>query len=381
MTFCGPLVHGVDHVDERGVDRVLGRGDHRDRGAVVLVALVLELGAGDVDGAVALEGVVEGEAVADRGHVRGGLHRRAGHAAGDRPVDLGLEVVLAPVEAEELAGLGVHGRGADVQVLVAGRSGHPRVRALLVDGRLDVGHDLRVEGRGDPQAATVDLVLGGDAAGQDLLLDQRQHVALLAAELALGRDLGELGQPLEGLVALLGGDAAEVGHAVEDVGIAALEVLAGLLAVGRVVLRRVVEHRRQHRRLPEAELARRVVEERLGRCLDAVGAAAEVDGVEVALEDLLLVQLLLDLERDDRFLDLALVALLARQVEDLDVLLGDRRGTLAVVAAGVGEQCAQDALGSMPLSVQKDWFSAATTASLHRLRHLASGIDSRFWSS
>ena len=242
----------------------------------------------DVDGAVALEGVVEREAVADGGDVGGGLHRRAGHAAGDGPVDLGLEVVLAAVEAEQLAGLGVDGGGADVQVGVARLAGHAGVGTLLVDGLLDVGHDLRVERRGDPQAAAVDLVLAGDAAGQQLLLDQRQHVALLAAELALRRDLGELRQPLQRRVALLGRDRAHLGHAVEDVGVAVLEVVLGLLAVGRVVLGRVVEHRRQDRRLAEAEVLGVVVEEGLRRRLDAVGAAAEVDGVEVALEDLLL---------------------------------------------------------------------------------------------
>ena len=302
---------------------------HRDGRAVVGVALVLELGAGDVDGAVALEGVVEREAVADGRHVGGGLHRRAGHAAGDRPVDLGLEVVLAAVEAEQLAGPRFDGGGTDVQVLVAGRAGHAGVGPLLVDGLLDVGHHLRVEGGGDAQAAAVDLVLGGDAAGEDLLLDQREHVAALAAELALRGDLGELRQPLQRLVALLGRDRLHLGHAVEDVGVAALEVVLGLLAVGRVVLRGVVEHGGEHGGLAQVEVLGRVVEVGLGGGLDAVGAAAEVDGVEVALEHLFLAQLLLDLQRHDRLADLALVALLAGQVEDLDVLLGDRGRTLA----------------------------------------------------
>ena len=38
-------------------------------------------------------------------------------------------------------------------------------------------------------------------------------------------------------------------------------------------------------------------------------------------------------------------------------------------------------LGSMPLSVQKVWFSAATTASRMLSGISSSGIDSRFWSS
>ena len=38
-------------------------------------------------------------------------------------------------------------------------------------------------------------------------------------------------------------------------------------------------------------------------------------------------------------------------------------------------------LGSMPLSVQNVWFSAATTASRMLSGISSSGIDSRFWSS
>ena len=38
-------------------------------------------------------------------------------------------------------------------------------------------------------------------------------------------------------------------------------------------------------------------------------------------------------------------------------------------------------LGSMPLSVQKVWFSAATTASCMVSGMSPSGIETRFWSS
>jgi hypothetical protein len=274
------------------------------------------------------------------------------------------------VEAEQLAAARVHRRGADVEVLVAGGAGHAGVGALLDDGLLDVGHHLRVERRGDAQAAAVDLVLGGDAAREDLLLDEREHVAALPAVLALGGDLGELRQPLDGGVALLGRDGAHLGHAVEDVGVADLEVLLGLLAVGRVVLRRVVEHGGEDGGLAEVQVLGRVVEVGLGGGLDAIGAAAEVDGVEVALEDLLLAELLLDLQRDDGLADLALVALLAGEVEDLDVLLGDRRRALAGIAAGVGEERAQDALGVDALVGPEGLVLRGDHRVLHGLRHL-----------
>ena len=65
------------------------------------------------------------------------------------------------------------------------------------------------------------------------------------------------------------------------------------------------------------------------RGLHAVGAAAEVHGVEVAGEDLLLGDLLLELDRHHRFLDLAGGGLLGREVRLLHVLLGDGGAALA----------------------------------------------------
>ena len=56
----------------------------------------------------------------------------------------------------------------------------------------------------------------------------------------------------------------------------------------------------EQRALGDGELARVDAEVGLGRGLDAVGTAAEVDGVEVVLEDLVLGQLPVDLEGDDR---------------------------------------------------------------------------------
>ena len=221
--------------------------------AVVGVALVAELGAGDVDRAVALEGVVEREAVADGRDVGGGLHRRAGHAAGDRPVDLGLQVVLAAVEAEQLAGGGVDGGGADVQVLVAGSRaagvGAAR-RTASSTSAITFGSNVVVMRRPPPSISSS----VSRCPASSSCLTSVEHVAPLAAELALRGDLGELRQPLQRLVALLGGDGPHLGHAVEDVGVAALEVLLGLLAVGRVVLRGVVEHGREHGGLAQVEV-------------------------------------------------------------------------------------------------------------------------------
>ena len=64
------------------------------------------------------------------------------------------------------------------------------------------------------------------------------------------------------------------------------------------------------------------------RGADTIGAATEVHGVEVALEYLLLREVLLELDREHRLLDLAGEGALAREVDVLDVLLRDRRPAL-----------------------------------------------------
>ena len=70
----------------------------------------------------------------------------------------------------------------------------------------------------------------------------------------------------------------------------------------------------------------------LGRRLDAVGAVAEVHGVEVALEDLLLRHLRLESHREHCLLELSVHVLLRRQQRVLHQLLGDRGAALTDAA-------------------------------------------------
>ncbi len=170
-------------------------------------------------------------------------------------------------------------------------------------------------------------------------------MAALAAVLVLGLDPGELRQPLLDPLGAVGVEVAHRGHAVQDVLVAAEQPGAGVGAVGRVEGGRRVQDRREHRALLDGEVLGVLVEVRLRRGLDAVGAAAEVDGVQVALEDLVLGLLALDLQRHERLLHLAGEGALLGEVEDLDVLLGDRRGALRGAAARVAERRPQDALG------------------------------------
>ncbi len=67
---------------------------------------------------------------------------------------------------------------------------------------------------------------------------------------------------------------------------------------------------------------------------DAVIAEAEIDLVEVELEDAVLRERRLDAQRQQRLANLALIGALVREQEVLGHLLGDRRGALLPLAAG-----------------------------------------------
>ena len=103
----------------------------------------------------------------------------------------------------------------------------------------------------------------------------------------------------------------------------------------RVVGARRLRQAGEQRRLRQRQLLRGLVEERVRRGLDAVGALAVEDGVEVGREDLGLRVLVLQLHGDPGLVDLAAeraAARLALQVEVLRELLRDRRAALADAA-------------------------------------------------
>ena len=91
--------------------------------------------------------------------------------------------------------------------------------------------------------------------------------------------------------------------------------------------------------------------------LDPVGTGAEVDGVEVGLEDLVLGHLLLEAQGEHGLTGLALEAPLVREQRVLDQLLGDRRAALLdpagrdVLDQSTGQGTGVDALVLVELGV------------------------------
>src|SRR3712207_190483 len=117
-----------------------------------------------------------------------GLERRPRRAAGLGPVELAVEVVLAGVHPAQRAALRIDRCRGDVQPLER--------RALLEDSLLRGAHRAAGERRGDAQAASVDLGLA-EAQSRQLAAHHPQHVAALAAVLALLADLRKGRQPPE----------------------------------------------------------------------------------------------------------------------------------------------------------------------------------------
>ena len=135
---------------------------------------------------------------------------------------------------------------------------------------------------------------------------------------------------------------AQFTHASQHVQLA----LFGALGIDdRVVAGRRLGQPRQHRRFGQGELVERLAEIDLRCGCEAVGPLAQVDLVHVELEDLVLLETVLDLECEQRLVDLARKRLLGRQEEIARDLHGDRTGALPAAPRGeVRHGGAHDAL-------------------------------------
>src|SRR5437763_937939 len=105
------------------------------------------------------------------------------------------------------------------------------------------------------------------------------------------------------LFAFLGFEVAILDHAIEHV-IAPLD--RALALPERMIIVRSLGERRQISSLGRGELMHRLVEVKERRGRNTVGAEPEINFVEIELEDLVLRVGALDLQRQQRFLDLAL---------------------------------------------------------------------------
>ncbi len=284
-----------------------------------------------------------------------GLERGARLAAGAPTAGAGGQVHLADVE------VGAAHHGLDLALVVDGHDRAGRVAGLVQGGGDGVVGRLlhaQVEGGVDAEPAAVEGVVAVALAHQ-LLADVLHEVlgggvvgglgvAAPAHVDVLGPDerqepVGEVEGP--GVRHGVGGgaDLALLAHAGQDGATPAAGL--GRLAVGLGGLGRADEPGQQGR-LGQAELLDVVAEVGARRRLHAVGPPAEVHRVEVALEDLGLGVLLLELHGHHRFLHLAVQGALPGEVNVLHVLLGDGGTTLArALGADIGEGRPGDADG------------------------------------
>ncbi len=180
-----------------------------------------------------------------------------------------------------------------------------------------VGHFLQIAGHrgGDPETFGVGIAaIAADHFGPGHLGDVR-GVHFRSRYVIAG---------VQRFVDCLGigrfGDLAELVHAPQD-------PVATFLAACRVgqgvEARRRLGQAGDHRHLRQAHVTDGLAVIHLGRCLDSVGTVAQVDLVDVQLEDLVLGQLPFDLQSQEDLGGLAREAALAAQEEVLRHLHGD----------------------------------------------------------
>ena len=353
----------VDEVDEGRVDRLLcgpfqGYGT---KGLTAAVTLVLDHSVADPQRRVAIQFCLEAVAVLESRYESKGLEGRPRLGTKSGPVELALEEVRTAIHGTDRAGAGFDGSHGRMQFVETRRP-----------DRLDRGNRgalfLEVEGRDDAQSAAIDLRVGEFERPQ-LLFDGVEQEALRAA-IAVGVALlHEFRQFVAVFGEVTGIESARLGHAVEHVVVTHDDAFLAAFGI-RVVIRGAVDDRREHGGLPNSEFRGPMTEIGLRSDFDAIGAVAEVDGVEVALEDFGLGELVVDLDREDCFLDLALDRAFLGQVEDLDILLSDRRRALGRSARRVVARGPHDAFHVDPAVRIKRAVLGRDGRGLHRRRNL-----------
>ncbi|MNX90011.1 hypothetical protein D3C86_1220420 [compost metagenome] len=273
----GGAGHGVaaDLIGDIGGDRVgrLGDGLSQSHLAREVAGIVLGRPAADGHGLVHDRGG-RGVAGLDRRQIDEGLPRRAGLTAGvGRAVELAVGIGAAADHGADpaFAVQGDQGRLFDAPALVAVQDAAHGALGVGLQRQVQGGLDHHVLGRFADQAA-------------DLLVQPVDEIlGVLAGQGA--RDADRLGH---GGVALGRGDDAGLDHFIEDDGGAG----GGALALGhRRIARRGLQQAGQQGGFAHRQLVRALVEIALRGRLDAIGAGAEIDPVQIEGEDFLLGEL------------------------------------------------------------------------------------------
>ena len=133
-----------------------------------------------------------------------------------------------------------------------------------------------------------------------------------------------------GVIGLIRRNRARIPHRAQH-GFGALD--CGLGVGGGGIMRGRLDQPRDNRRLGQAHLRGAMVEEFARRGINAIGAAAEIDLVQIEFEDLILGKPPFQRHGDDRLTRLAGKSAIVVQEHRARQLLGDGRGTLPAMAA------------------------------------------------
>ena len=284
----------------------------------------------------------------------------AGLSVGDNRAGL-VTVRLQPDSDGGVADVERHRQDPRLDVAVSGNVGQRNAPILAdIDGlerampaiRLVIAHEavdqrlarhqlnFRVERRANAEAALIKLLLAvalrqfaphflGEEPRRDRI--RRQHARI---------DHQRLGPSL---VRLLGGDVAVLLHAPDDV----VAPFHGAVMIAKRVQRtRLLRQSREIRDFGDGQLVHGLVEIIERRSGDAIVGKAEINLIEVELEDLFLRVGGFDSHTQQDLADLAVESSVRVQEEVLGHLLSDGRGALNVARAlQENNPCAHDALG------------------------------------
>ena len=305
----GGHISGADLAGQPGGDGVgrLGQGLFQGHFPPEVAAIVARLPVADAQGLVD-DADIGGASLLHGRQIDEGLEGRTGLTPGHgRPVELALLIIGAANIGPHPA-FAVEGHQGALADPLIGAGGHPTAQGLLGGGL-----DGQVQGGLDHQ------IVGGLAhQGANLVVDPVDEIL----RPLIGQGGVDPHRVVEGLGALFGGDGAQADHFVQHHGGAAGRPVGGR---DGAVARGPLHHAGQQGRLADGELRRRLVEIALRGGLDPIGAAAEIDPVQIELENLLLGEFQLQPDGQDQLLSLAAIGLGRGQEEVARQLLGDGR--------------------------------------------------------